>query len=430
MANSLYFLSLLFISSYFLYIFIIILTPKYEVKAVGKGNAKQEDFHFFFLIPCLNEEKVIAETLKRLLDLPCSNMTIIPIDDHSEDKTIKEIEQIQNERIYLLKRTRPNAQKGKGHALNQAYKRVLQQTKEANLDEKKVIIGIIDGDGHLSENAISEICRVFSIPEISAVQCRVRIKNTRKIITLLQDIEFFSIVSAIQNTRGYTQSVGLGGNGQFMRLSEMKKLGDEIWGDCLLEDYDMTLRIFLSNGKICYLPQVVIFQQGVSSIRKLIIQRSRWVQGNLQCLKYIQQLSKSTYLSKKQKADIYYFLAQPIINLLGSIVLIISWFSTYQIILNDKQVQFFLKMQREPEGSFLFSLLFFCVLSIGPGTFFSAKYFIQLKKVNSEESVSLRKILFSGFAMSIYSFLTIPSVWIAFYRFVNNKNSWLKTERE
>lgn len=428
MKSIVYIISSMLIFCYFLYVFFMMITPQKKIKRVKK--IKQEEFYFFFLIPCLNEEKVIAKTLKRLLALPCPNMVVIPIDDHSEDRTVAKIKKIKDSRVHLLERKKPNAQLGKGSALNEAYQIILKQAKDNNIEENKIIIGILDGDGHLSKNAIPELCKVFSDPNVSAAQCRVSIKNNHKILTLLQDIEFFTMISDLQNTRGYTQSVGLGGNGQFMRLSKMKKLGREIWGDSLLEDYDMTLRIFLLKGKISYLSKVIVYQQGLSSIKKLVFQRSRWVQGNLQCLKYVPELAHSPNVSKRQKIDIYYFLAQPIINLLGSLIVLISWIYTCQLIWDLIQRPQPLDTQNLTFTNWLLPISVLLIMSIGPGMFFSIKYYLQKKKIRERNTISLFRVILSGFAMSLYCFLTIPSVWIAFYRFTKNNNSWLKTERE
>lgn len=270
---------------FFFYIILMIIMPVHK-EPVKKKKVKQ--LYYVFLIPCLNEEKVIKRTIYNLLKLRYKRMMIIPIDDASDDRTAKIIEGIKDKRVRLLKRTKPNAQKGKGAALNDAYKRVLKKAKSLNM-EKEVVIAIIDGDGRLGTNVIREANRAFSNKAVCAAQCRVRIINTQHILPFLQDVEFFTMISDIQNVRSYIQSVGLGGNGQFTRLTALKALGKEPWGDSLLEDYDMTLRLLLRNGKISYLSNGTVYQQGLSSVKKLIYQRSRWVQGNIQCLKYLKK---------------------------------------------------------------------------------------------------------------------------------------------
>ncbi|MDO0875947.1 glycosyltransferase [Carnobacterium divergens] len=408
---------------FFFYIILMIIMPVHK-EPVKKKKVKQ--LYYVFLIPCLNEEKVIKRTIYNLLKLRYKRMMIIPIDDASDDRTAKIIEGIKDKRVRLLKRTKPNAQKGKGAALNDAYKRVLKKAKSLNM-EKEVVIAIIDGDGRLGTNVIREANRAFSNKAVCAAQCRVRIINTQHILPFLQDVEFFTMISDIQNVRSYIQSVGLGGNGQFTRLTALKALGKEPWGDSLLEDYDMTLRLLLRNGKISYLSNGTVYQQGLSSVKKLIYQRSRWVQGNIQCLKYLKKVKKSKRLKKEAKLDIYYFLAQPFINLIGSIIFFMSW---VWITISFIQV---IKLCIEGTSSwislFLYLGLLILITSL-PGFVFTIRHYFNTNHIRAQKGNTFIECFFAGFAMTVYNIITIPSVWIAFKRYLLGENSWLKTERE
>src|SRR5687768_544238 len=46
-----------------------------------------DDLSFVFLVPCLNEELVIGPSLERLLSFPQRAMTVLVIDDGSDDAT-------------------------------------------------------------------------------------------------------------------------------------------------------------------------------------------------------------------------------------------------------------------------------------------------------------------------------------------------------
>ena len=408
---------------FFFYIILMLIMPVHK-EPVRKKKVKQ--LYYVFLIPCLNEEKVIKRTIYNLLRLRYKRMMIIPIDDASDDRTAEIIESIKDKRVRLLKRTKPNAQKGKGAALNDAYKRVLKEAKALNI-EKEVVIAIVDGDGKLGMNVIKEANKAFSNKAVCAAQCRVRIINTQHILPFLQDVEFFTMISDIQNIRSYIQSVGLGGNGQFTRLTALKALGKKPWGDSLLEDYDMTLRLLLRNGKISYLSNGTVYQQGLSSIKKLIYQRSRWVQGNIQCLKYLKKVKKSKRLKKEAKLDIYYFLAQPFINLIGSIIFLISWiWITFSFIL-------LIKSCIEGDSSWVSIILYLGLLILItslPGFVFTIRHYFNTNHIRAQKSNTFIECFFAGFAMTVYNIITIPSVWIAFKRHLLGENSWLKTERE
>lgn len=62
--------------------------------------------------------------MKSLLNTNYENLDIYVIDDASIDNTVQEVEEFQgNKRFHLLQRFQPEAQQGKGEALNWAYKK-------------------------------------------------------------------------------------------------------------------------------------------------------------------------------------------------------------------------------------------------------------------------------------------------------------------
>src|SRR3954471_5785398 len=81
---------------------------------------------FVFVLPCLNEEVVIERSLERLLALGGGEFAVLVVDDASADNTASIVERFQGERVWLLRRRLPDAQKGKGQALNAAYRHLLR----------------------------------------------------------------------------------------------------------------------------------------------------------------------------------------------------------------------------------------------------------------------------------------------------------------
>ena len=68
------------------------------------------DLMFVFLVPCLNEEQVIATSLERLLAIP-GNFKVMVIDDASEDGTADVVRRFDPERVWLFPRTLPTPEK-------------------------------------------------------------------------------------------------------------------------------------------------------------------------------------------------------------------------------------------------------------------------------------------------------------------------------
>ena len=132
----------------------------------------------------------------------------------------------------------------------------------------------------------------------------------------------------MQNVREYTGTVGAAGNGQFSRLTAMMDLGDEPWSDCLLEDFDFSLRLLLKGWRTRLIQDERVYQQGVTDYKKFVKQRTRWAQGGLQCIKYFWQIVKSKHISFSGKVELCFFLVIPFVGLMSLFVLLFCWFLT------------------------------------------------------------------------------------------------------
>ncbi len=104
-----------------------------------------------------------------------------------------------------------------------------------------------------------------------------------KLLARMQDFEFVTFTEIFQRARQHIGSVGLGGNGQFNRLSALQSLGLAPWTHCLTEDLDLGIQLLTRGWQNCYCPTTHVSQQAVVELRRLVRQRARWFQGNLQC---------------------------------------------------------------------------------------------------------------------------------------------------
>ncbi|WP_270637630.1 glycosyltransferase [Limosilactobacillus mucosae] len=83
-----------------------------------------QSYRLVILVPAMNEEAVIKQTVQLFLKEAhqLENVKMVIIDDASDDQTAavvkRFISQTGQERIQLLQRQHPNAQTGKGNALN------------------------------------------------------------------------------------------------------------------------------------------------------------------------------------------------------------------------------------------------------------------------------------------------------------------------
>ena len=149
---------------------------------------------------------------------------------------------------------------------------------------EEIVIGVIDADGVLDQNALTDVAPLFADPLVGGVQVGVRIANADDgLLERCQDMEFVGFSHLAQAARDRIGSVGLGGNGQFTRLSALLSLGRPPWTDCLTEDLDLGLSLTRLGWRIRFCPTAWVAQQGVTTTRAWLRQRTRWAQGHYQC---------------------------------------------------------------------------------------------------------------------------------------------------
>ena len=84
--------------------------------------------------------------------------------------------------------------------------------------------------------------------KLTGLQSKVRVANLLKDAS--QDLEFSEIINATQMFRTLTNTVAFGGNGQFCKLSTLQALNEDPWTDSLVEDFDLSTRLFLSDIEV------------------------------------------------------------------------------------------------------------------------------------------------------------------------------------
>ena len=228
-----------------------------------------KDRDIVFLIPCLNEEEVISASLERLTALPHEKIHILVIDDGSDDATAQRVFENPDPRISLLQRTFPNARQGKGAALNAAVQHIRDGALGPDFDPTSAIIAVIDADGRLEPHVLDTVLPNFNDPQLGGVQIGVRINNRNaNLLARMQDIEFVLYTRVFQRGRRHLGSVGLGGNGQFVRFSALNSLGAQPWTDSLAEDLDLGIRLMLAGWTTEFSSETSVHQQGLVDLKR------------------------------------------------------------------------------------------------------------------------------------------------------------------
>src|SRR5436190_324735 len=104
---------------------------------------------FVLVVPALNEELVIGNTIRHLLKLEGDNYLLMIIDDGSTDGTAAAVQAFHTDKVRLVSRRPPHARLGKGAALNYAYQALLTSEIPELYGEEHVVMAVMDADGQV-----------------------------------------------------------------------------------------------------------------------------------------------------------------------------------------------------------------------------------------------------------------------------------------
>lgn len=151
------------------------------------GAVDESDYLWVFMVPALNEEVTIADSVGRLLQTQATNRVILAINDGSDDRTAEVLQSLACDELHVLTRVAPNARTGKAAAINNAYSflqnTILQKRRYRHFTPERVIVGIVDADGRLAIDAPEKVAWHFADERVGGVQVLVRIYNRRGFLT-------------------------------------------------------------------------------------------------------------------------------------------------------------------------------------------------------------------------------------------------------
>lgn len=396
----------------------------------GDGRA----FAWNFIVPCLDEEAVVERTVRHLVrDFPRARVWCV--DDGSTDGTPAILEALArwSDRVSVVTRRPPHARQGKGEALNAAWAEI-RRTLPPGLDPAFVILAVVDADGRLDRRCLDVVSgpTCFGDAAVGAVQVQVRVvdRATRasrslraRLLVRLQDVEFRGVIAAMQTFRRHLGSVGMGGNGQFTRLSVLERIAAKHgtpWHGALLEDFELGLHVLLSGSRTEYCHDTWVAQDGLPTLRTLVRQRSRWAQGSMQCFRYLPAILRSPRITNAGAVEIAYFLFLPWLQLLGGLVyvvctVVLAWFA--------------LTLPGGPAAWFKAGgwgvLPLFVLFGLGPLAVWGPVY-----RATASPGTSRLRALALGLAAWPYSYVHHVATWWAFTRVLRSRHDWKKTARE
>ena len=422
----------------FLAYVLVIMIPFLRRRPDEEGDPDRFSWHVF--VPCRDEEAVIGRTIDRLCD-QFPSVQVWVIDDDSDDGTAEAVRARMDvsERVHLVSRRRPEARTGKGDALNAAYQALSAWLPEG-ADRSEIVVVVVDADGKLASNALRQAAgpTAFGDPETGAAQAAVWMSNRDserpapgdsgrfrqwwgRYLVRMQDIEFRTTIAAMQCLRGRTLSVGLGGNGQFTRLSALDRIAASSgspWHGSLLEDYELGVHVMLAGYHNVYMHDTHVEQEGLPSTRRLLTQRTRWCQGGMQCARYLPEIFASPSITNAGALEASYFLLMPFLQLIG----VFLWPTVFITMIAQGTLT---------SGSFLAWLeaswwILPLIVLTGIVPFAIWPFFYRSR---AAAGASWLTAIAWGGGYWLYMYQSYACVLRAFGRLITGKNGWAKTRR-
>ncbi|THF86352.1 glycosyltransferase [Deinococcus sp. KSM4-11] len=391
------------------------LLPRVRHRPARGGDA----LHFTFLIPALNEGRVIGATVTTLRTL-APDARVVVIDDGSDDHTAAVVQALagQDSGIALLRRSLPYARRGKGEALGWATRHLLDRLPTDDLQRE--IFVVVDADGRITPDLLPEARAAMADPRVVGAQARVRIRPSAtglsvqsvmgRMLEQQQDLEF-TVIRSVQRLRHRWHTVGLCGNGQFMRASYLHAQftrGTPPWPDCLSEDFASGLEMRLASPEHrMVLLEAAVTQQGLPDLRRFLRQRARWAQGTLQCWPYLPRVWQEP-MPLRARLDLSYYLLGPWLSGVVTLCLLsqpLRWaLHTHGLILNP-------------------------VIGGGLAVLTTGMQLHWLARYQHEQRLNAAQFVLLLLGQPLYGLVLSASLLLAYRHHVTGRRAWDKTVR-
>jgi cellulose synthase/poly-beta-1,6-N-acetylglucosamine synthase-like glycosyltransferase/peptidoglycan/xylan/chitin deacetylase (PgdA/CDA1 family)/spore germination protein YaaH len=223
------------------------------------------------LIPCFNEEKVIVQSVRRILDSTWTHLEILVLDDGSKDRTSAVVAEAYGDEPRVRLMTFENG--GKAGALNRGLK----------LANGEIVVAL-DADTLFPPETLGLLARWFVDPKIGAVAGNALVGNRTNIVTRWQALEYVTAQNLERRALAALGAVTVvpGAVGAWRRAA-LDALGGYP-ADTLAEDQDLTIAVQQAGWQVTFDSEARAFTESPDTIGGLLKQRFRWSFGTLQCL--------------------------------------------------------------------------------------------------------------------------------------------------
>jgi cellulose synthase/poly-beta-1,6-N-acetylglucosamine synthase-like glycosyltransferase len=335
------------------------------------------------LIPMHNEEKVVRHCLDAMLalDYPSDKLEILPINDHSGDKTWEILQEYGAKHPNIIKPSSfLNGSRGKPAVLNDTMGWA-----------KGEIVIVFDADYIPARNLVRDLVVCFKDPEVGAVMGRVIPMNIRhNTLARLLDLERTGGYQVDQQARFNMHLITqFGGTVGGFRRDICRNLGSfDITN--LAEDTELTFKLYINGWKVLYANRMECYEEVPETWEVRSKQVNRWSRGHTRTLiKYLIPLWKSKFLSSREKIDgtlLLFIYILPLVLFLGLI---------------DSMLLFYLGEMNILSGSLVMLILAVYNLFGNTGPFFQIAIGVLLD--GGKQRLRLIPMVMIGFIVYLYS---------------------------
>jgi cellulose synthase/poly-beta-1,6-N-acetylglucosamine synthase-like glycosyltransferase len=161
-----------------------------------------------------------------------------------------------------------------------------------------------------------------------------------------------------------------------------------------------------------------VSQEALPDFKRLVTQRTRWAQGNIQCVKYIKEILRSPHFDAGGVIEICYYLVLPFLQVLGAASVIALFGTRLALGAIDPA-----SLIGDPLATGALLALTF-TFSIVPFAMWGPIY-----RKRCEPTASFRQGVLWGLGSWIYVYYMYICIFGAFWRVIRGKSGWAKTRR-
>lgn len=218
------------------------------------------------IVPCFNEEKTVAETIKSILNLdyPRNRLSLILVDDGSTDKTLQTLRKFKSHpQVRII--SKKNG--GKHTAVNEALAYVTTD-----------LVGCLDADSFVTPEALKKIVPHFDDSSVMAVTPSIKVHEPKNILQHIQKTEYSWSIFLRRMLSSMGALYVTPGPFSIFRTRVFSELGPYRHAH-MTEDLEMALRMQRNRYKIVNSHGAHVYTVTPNTFKGLIKQRARWTYG-------------------------------------------------------------------------------------------------------------------------------------------------------